>query len=209
MRNGLKRASALSVLAVATMMLTFGFAAPASAHNYLVESTPTEGETLTALPEQFNITTNDALLDLGADAGGFALQVQDAAGLYYGDGCVVVDGPSMLADAALGAPGSYMLTWQVVSIDGHTVSGEIPFTWAPADASEASTGAKTAPVCGEEAQGSEATAPTGEPDETTTPPVSTEEEPANSSDLLWIAGAVAAVAVAGAVTMLVVSRKKK
>src|SRR5690554_811572 len=185
MTKRMTRASALSVIALATMALTFGVAAPASAHNYLVESTPTEGETLTQLPEQFIITTNDDLLNLGADAGGFALQVQDADGLYYGDGCVVVDGPSMTAGVALGAPGAYLLTWQVVSIDGHTVSGEIPFAWAPDDITESSTGSEAAPVCGETAQEPEPS-PTGEPEETTAPPATAEEEPGDSNDLLWI-----------------------
>jgi len=209
MTKRLKKASALGTIALATVVLSLGAAAPASAHNYLVESTPTEGETLTALPDEFIITTNDDLLDLGDDAGGFALQVQDSDGLYYGDGCVVVDGPSMTAGAALGAPGEYLLTWQVVSIDGHTVSGEIPFAWAPDDLSESSTGSETAPVCGEPTQDPETTEPTAEPEETTAPPVSAEEEPEDSSSLLWIGGAIAAVVVAAGATMLVLSRKKK
>lgn len=212
MTDRMRRASALSVLALTTAALTFGVAAPANAHNYLVESTPTEGETLTQLPEQFIITTNDDLLDLGDDAGGFALQVQDAAGLFYGDGCVVVDGPSMTADAALGAPGAYLLTWQVVSIDGHTVSGQIPFAWEPDDITESSTGSATAPVCGEATQEPEPSPTADESDENSAPPVAespADEQPADSADLLWIGGAIAAVVVAGAITMLLLSRKKK
>jgi methionine-rich copper-binding protein CopC len=210
MTKKMTRASVLSALALSTLALTFGAAAPASAHNYLVESTPTEGETLTALPEQFIITTNDDLLNLGADAGGFALQVQDADGLFYGDGCVVVDGPSMTANAALGAPGAYLLTWQVVSIDGHTVSGEIPFAWAPDDITESSAGSDAAPVCGEGTEEPEPSPTAEDSTESATPPATAEEEvPADSSDLLWIGGAIAAVVVAGAVTMLVLSRKKK
>ncbi len=204
------RASALSVLTALTLGLSVGVASPASAHNYLVESTPTEGETLTALPDQFIITTNDDLLDLGGDAGGFALQVQDADGLFYGDGCVTVEGPSMTAEAALGEAGDYVLTWQVVSIDGHTVSGEIPFAWAPEDTSESTEGSATAPVCGETAEEAEPT-PTAEPEETeesTAPPVDAEDEN-GSADLLWLGAAIAAVVVAAGVTLLVVSRKKK
>jgi len=184
-------------------------ATPASAHNYLVSSTPAEGETLTALPDEFVITTNDDLLDLGADAGGFALQVQDAEGLYYGDGCVAVAGPSMTATAALGAPGAYMLTWQVVSIDGHTVSGQIPFTWAPDDITESTDGSATAPVCGEAAEEE----PTPSPDATDEPiapaPDTAEDDAPVSNDLLWIGGAIAVVVIAAAATMLALGRKKK
>jgi methionine-rich copper-binding protein CopC len=210
MTKRMKRASALSVLAALTLGLSVGVAAPASAHNYLVESTPAEGETLTALPEQFIITTNDELLNLGGDAGGFALQVQDADGLFYGDGCVVVDGPSMTAAAALGSAGDYLLTWQVVSIDGHTVSGQIPFAWAPTDSSEESEGSVTAPVCGETVEdGAPEPEPTPGADEQAAPPTTAEEQPGDSTDLLWIGGAIAAVVIAAGVTMLVLGRKKK
>ena len=36
-------------------------------------------------------------------------------------------------NAALGEPGAYTMLWQAVSADGHSVDGEIPFTWAPTD----------------------------------------------------------------------------
>ena len=49
--------------------------APAQAHNYLVDSTPKAGEILTVLPDQFSITTNDALLNIAKNGAGFALQV--------------------------------------------------------------------------------------------------------------------------------------
>lgn len=183
------------------------FATPAQAHNYLVSSTPAEGENLTTLPEQFIITTNDALLDLGSAAGGFALQVKDAAGLYYGDGCVAIDGPSMTADAALGAPGDYTMLWQVVSIDGHTVSGEIPFSWAPTDATQSSEGSATAPVCGAATETPQSE-PAPAPSDSAKPAETTTDEPA-STDLLWIGGAAVAVLAAGAATLLVLSRKKR
>lgn len=210
MTSAIKRVTGLTALAVLTIGLAVGVAAPASAHNYLVSSTPAEGEQLTALPEEFVITTNDELLSLGEDAGGFALQVQDADGLYYGDGCVAVAGPSMTAPAALGEAGDYLLTWQVVSIDGHTVSGEIPFTWAPADSGESTEGSATPPVCGEATDDAE---PAPSPSATDSadqdaPPATADEEPGISGDLLWIGAAIAAVVVAAAVTMLVLSRKK-
>lgn len=207
-----KRASALTVLALLSTGLALGAAAPASAHNYLVSSTPAEGEQLTALPDEFVITTNDELLSLGDDAGGFALQVQDADGLYYGDGCVTVAGRSMTATAALGTPGAYLLTWQVVSIDGHTVSGEIPFSWAPDDLSESSDGSATPPVCGEEtvdAEPAPTPSDTADTDQEATPQATADDESGLPADLLWIGAAIAAVVVAAGATMLMLSRKKK
>jgi methionine-rich copper-binding protein CopC len=147
-RSRLPRRAALLIgaaaLAAAPALLIAG---PAQAHNYLVSSTPEEGGTLTELPDRFEITTNGALLNLGGSTGAFALQVTDADGLYYGDGCLDVTGPSMSTAAALGAPGTYTVQWQVVSADGHSVSDEYAFDWAPSTAGQESTGSATTPVC--------------------------------------------------------------
>ncbi|WIE76575.1 copper resistance CopC family protein [Curtobacterium sp. MCSS17_007] len=110
-----------------------GLAAPASAHNYLVSSTPAVGGTLTELPDRFDITTNDRLLAIGGSDSGFAFRVIGPDGRYHEDGCVSVDGPSMTTKAALGDSGKYEVEWQIVSADGHTVSDSYDFTWkAPA-----------------------------------------------------------------------------
>jgi methionine-rich copper-binding protein CopC len=207
----IRRTAALGVLGLLTVGMALGIAAPASAHNYVVSSTPAEGQVLTTLPDQFVITTNDDLLNLGAAAGGFALLVQDADGLYYGDGCVEVAGPSMTATAALGAPGAYLLTWQAVSIDGHTIDGQIRFTWTPDDVTEAAEGSTTAPVCGEatEKEAPEPAPTATDEAEDTAPPAATDEDTGIPGEVLWIGGAVVAIAAAAAITMLVLSRRKK
>lgn len=108
-------------------------ATPAWAHSEIVDSTPEAGETLIALPDAFSVTASETLLDLDGQ-GVFALQIRDAAGDYYGDGCVEVLDATMSAEPALGVSGEYTMVWQVVSADGHPVSGEIDFTWqAPAE----------------------------------------------------------------------------
>jgi methionine-rich copper-binding protein CopC len=120
---------------------------PAGAHSVLADSTPEEGEVLTELPEAFSVTANEPVLDLGGQ-GVFLLQIRDATGAYYGDGCVEVVDATMSATPALGASGEYTMIWQVVSSDGHPVSGEVHFSWdAPADF-EPSEGADQPPVCG-------------------------------------------------------------
>ncbi len=202
-----RRRAIVGTAIAAAAVLAIGVPMSAQAHNYLVSSTPEQGEVLTALPDEFMITTNDALLDLGGDAGGFALQVIDSDGLYYGDGCVAIDGPSMTAQAALGAPGAYTILWQIVSIDGHTVSDELTFTWQPDDISQASEGSTTPPVCGVSGDPEEAA-----PDAPAEPAEPTESEDsagdAIPSDLLWIGGAIVAVAVAAGATMLTLRRRK-
>ena len=191
----MKVITAVLVAAVVAVPV-LGLAAPAQAHNYLVSSTPAEGETLTELPDQFSVTTNGDLLSLGGSTAGFALEVRDANGLYYGDGCVSIDGPTLSEAAALGEAGDYTLLWQLISTDGHTVSGEVAFSWAPADGVVPSEGTATPAACGNEA----ASPATSEP----TPPRAN----ADLGDVLWIGGSIAAVLVAALVTFLVVTRKK-
>lgn len=155
---------------VALVAGSFLLSGPASAHSYLVASTPAEGETVTTAPDQFSVTANEPLLDLSGDASGFAIQVVDAAGAFYGDGCFTVSGSTLSMGATLGEAGSYRMYWQVISSDGHPVSGEVPFTWAPAAEAQISAGRAAPPVCGEAEPGPEPT-PTGSPtDEATSTP---------------------------------------
>ena len=125
--NRLSSALLVTGLVAASLLV----AAPAFAHDELIDSTPEAGETLTALPDQFSIKMNEDLLDLDDEGSGFGILVQGADGLYYGDGCVTVDGPTMSAEAVLGEPGEYTFIWQVVSSDGHPTSDEFMFEWAP------------------------------------------------------------------------------
>lgn len=186
----------LTLAGFVAAVAVLGLAAPAQAHNYYTDSTPGENDVLTTLPDEFVVTTNDNLLDLGAGNGGFLLETVGPEGLYYGDGCVTVNGPSVTTTAALGPPGAYTLNWQVVSTDGHTESGEVPFTWKPAAGYVApSTGSASPPNCG-----GSAVAPIATP----APDAAREA----NTDILWIGGAILAVAVAGIATFLLLGRKK-
>ena len=200
-----QRVLALAALgAIVAVVPVLGLAAPAQAHNYLVSSTPAAGETLSELPEEFSITTNEALLDLGGEGAGFALEVIDADGLYYGDGCVAVSDASMSSVAAIGDAGEYTVLWQVVSADGHPVSGEYAFTWDPTDASVASTGSAAAPVCGTEPDDSATASP---PEDTDGSAAAVAD--ADLGDVIWIGGAIVAVVLAIGVTLFVTGRRKK
>ena len=189
------RGIALGALVVGVAVL--GLAAPAQAHNYLVASTPSAGETLTELPAEFSVTTNEALLSLDGSVSGFALEVRGDDGLYYGDGCVRVDGATLSESAALGPAGDYTMLWQLISADGHTVSGEIDFSWAPAEGAVLSAGTSTPGTCGNAGGAPVTSAP--------------QEARGNAdlADVLWVGGAIGAVLVAALVTFLVVTRRKK
>lgn len=194
----------LGVFVAAASLL--GAPLAAQAHNYLVESTPSDGEVLTALPESFEITTNEALLE-SAGVGGFALEIQDANGLFYGDGCVTVDGPTMEAAAAVGEAGDYTLIWQVVSADGHTVSDTIDFSWQPADTTAAvAEGSAEAPVCAttEGETGAEDTIP--EENATDADDASTTASD-GFDDIAWILGAVALIGLSVGITLWLGKRR--
>ena len=126
-----RRITAVTLGAAVAVGAVLGLAAPAQAHDYIASSTPAEGETLTALPADFSVTASATLLDLTGDGSGFGLQVTDAAGRFYGDGCVSIVDSTVSTPAALGEAGDYTLVWQFVSSDGHPTSGTIAFTWAP------------------------------------------------------------------------------
>jgi methionine-rich copper-binding protein CopC len=179
----MKRALAIVALCVGAVLFS---AAPAWAHSFLVDSTPAEGEVLTTLPDTFSVSANESLLDIVGDGTGFGMLIEGPDGLYYEDGTVVIDGATLSTPALLGAAGDYTLVWQLVSADGHPVSGEIPFSWEP-------------PADFEPATGHALTTASPEPAETS--------EEVDVSGLLWIGGAILAVLLAVGVTLLVVRRK--
>lgn len=203
-----------STLALTTLVVggvTLGAALPASAHNYLVSSNPAADSVVTELPDTFSVTTNEPLLDLTGDAGGFLLQIRDATGLYYGDGCLAVDGSSLISGATLGEAGDYSVVWQVVSADGHPVSGEFAFSWEPADQSQISSGWVEPPVCGATQPEEPVEMPTSDPEPTpseTAVPISAPIESENTglTTGLWIGGAVVAILAAAGATLLLVRR---
>jgi methionine-rich copper-binding protein CopC len=173
----LSRSSALiGALALATIV---GVSAPAAAHNFVVSSTPEQDQVITALPDVWQLTTNEQLLDLGGEGAGFAMLIADESGLYYGDGCVTVDGATMSTPAALGEPGLYSMVYQFISADGHTLSDELTFTWEPAEAVEPHVGLAEPPVCGETAS---APAPAPEPSPTTEPETEATDEAESAPD---------------------------
>ncbi|TFB86218.1 copper resistance protein CopC [Cryobacterium algoricola] len=190
---------ALGVAAVVAAALGFS-AAPASAHNYPVGYAPAENSVVTEQPGHFTVTTNDTLLNLDGTGTGNAMRISGPtdAPLYYGDGCITLFGAKLETTAQLGQPGEYTVTWQVVSTDGHPVSGSYTFTWQPAAGQVLAPGLAAAPTCG-------TTTPTDTP--AASAPSGAAQGAVAPTDLLWIGGAAAAVIVAVAATLLLTRRR--
>jgi hypothetical protein len=194
-RSRLAGASAAVLAAVA---LAATASVPAWAHSQLVASTPSEGATLTELPREFSVTLNERVLtDAGTSA--FALRVTDASGQYYGTGCLDILEATVSTPATIGPAGSYTLEWQVVSADGHTVGGEIPFEWAPAGEFEPAAGSAEAPRCGDD--------PSVTADESADTHHDADPAPIAIGDVLWIVGAVLIIAVGVTVALLATRRR--
>jgi methionine-rich copper-binding protein CopC len=183
-------------------------AAPASAHSQLVSSTPAADETVTTLPPQFSVTMNEDLLDLAGDGTGFGIQVTDAAGRFYGDGCVTIAGPTLTMGASLGGPGSYRLVYQVVSDDGHPVSAEFAFTWT---GEATGPGSDTPPVCGQAVTTFPAMPTAGPtPEPTPSPTQSATAEPGGGvPPAVPIALGIIGVLALGGVIALAISRQRR
>lgn len=186
------------------------------AHAAMIGSTPSEGDTLTEQPGTFSVVMNEEILSLeGADSAN-RLQLTDADGLYYGDGCAVVEGDTISLEAELGEAGDYSLAYQVVSADGHPVDGTVSFAFEPAEGEAGAAGSETAPICGAAAPDATEPASTTEPEASVDPdeaapgPVATDDatpsDAVEGGDFPFIAIGVLALLVVLAIVAYTVNR---
>ncbi|WP_435093495.1 copper resistance CopC family protein [Clavibacter michiganensis] len=203
----------------------------ASAHNYLVSSSPAAGSTIDAPPSEVTLTFNDVILDLAAAGGGggdastgsapasggsSVVQVTgpDGQGTHFETGCATDSGRTVSVPVALGGSGQYTVTWRVVSADGHPVSDSIAFTYqAPAGAT-ASAGTSDGPGCAaaqEGATGSGATSSGGAGSSAADPGTAAGQEQGVAPYLGVIVGVGIGIVVlaAAAVVLIVVTGRRK
>lgn len=109
-----------AVLVAASAVL--GLAAPASAHATLVSTDPAEGEVLATAPGEVTFTFDEPVQLvpdglLAFDAAGEKVEVDASASGTEVEG----DLPDELDE------GTYVVTWRVVSADGHPIAGSLTF----------------------------------------------------------------------------------
>lgn len=125
-----RSAVGLALAAVAV----FASAVPASAHDQLVSSTPGDGEQLASAPSTVSMTFSGELLVLDSELTGAVVLVVDESGTDWVSGPVTVAGNTVTAPVDPEMPvAGYQVRWQVVSEDGHPISGVIPFTIGDAE----------------------------------------------------------------------------
>lgn len=192
--------TALAGAAVAAVAV-LAFAAPASAHDALVSSSPAADEQVTTVPEQISLTFSNNLLVL-EDNSGTAMTVVDDAGRDWVAGEPEVEADTVTAELESGMPnGSYDVTWKIVSSDGHPTSGEYSFTVAAEgnDATPEPTETATTPE--------ESATPVAETPAAETPAPAPAETDAAPWPLLIGLGVVVLIAII--VVIVIAARKKR
>ena len=108
---------------LAGVVLALAPAAPAAAHASLVETDPAEGQVLAESPGEARLTFDETV-----SVAASGVQVFDAQGeavtseAATRDAVLTVDLPDTLAE------GTYVVSWRVVSADGHPVAGALTFS---------------------------------------------------------------------------------
>jgi copper transport protein len=107
--------------ATAALLITVYTSPPASAHASLLSTLPAEGLTLTIPPETFRLDFNEPVSPLVMRLVLPSGQVVNLANVVAQNNSVTVAAPAMPDQ------GSYVLSWRVISADGHPVGGVVTF----------------------------------------------------------------------------------
>jgi hypothetical protein len=109
----------------------FAAVSPASAHNVLVSSTPTDGATVDAGVIAIDLTFEEAVMKT-PDGAGTEISVMgpaEATPTEMTDGCVDTFNGSVISESVdIDLPGTYNVTWRTVSDDGHPIEGTFQFS---------------------------------------------------------------------------------
>ena len=185
---------------VVTVLLLLGHAPAASAHDYLVSSTPGEGEQVDVPPTEVALSFNTSVGQQFAQ-----VAVVDADGTTYQVGEPLVDGPTVTQQVTALAPGrDYSISYRVVSSDGHPIGGTVGFTVAAAggdaaaeqpDAAAQDAAAQDAAAAEQQADSTADEPATTSENAGTGAPVATDETAATAapgggvSPVVWVVGA--------------------
>ncbi|MCS5715813.1 copper resistance protein CopC [Herbiconiux sp. CPCC 205716] len=186
----------------------------ASAHDFLVSTSPAADATVTEALSEVSLTFNEPpLTELGA---GIAVEVHDPAGATVSSGEVSIVDSTLSIAVAPSTTGSYEVIWQTVSSDGHPVSGEYAFDYegpvaaAPTAPTAAATAAATPTAT--EPPPSAAGTPAASADPATETPTASAVPAADGSSpvplVLVGVGAAVALLLAVVVALAVVLRRR-
>ena len=180
-------------------MLALVPATSASAHDYLVGSSPAAGAVVTAPITSVSLTFDDLVLDLAGDGSSAIVEVTGPDGKrHFETGCPKILGRTVTAPVALGGSGKYTVTWQVVSADGHPVSNSISFSYKAPAAGVAAKGSATSPACGDG----------GSARSTVSPAAPAPGNGATPWVVIGVAGGIVFLALGGVLVVLLAARRR-
>src|SRR4051812_37485832 len=132
------------------MTAGIGLARPASAHNVLISSDPSEGAVVQAAPTLITLTFDEAVQDF-----------QPVVTVLGPDGQKYESGPPQVDSTVVTTPvgpmptaGDYVIAYRVVSADGHPVQGEVHFRLAAAAPTSSSAASSSSSSSGSSSSGS-------------------------------------------------------
>jgi len=118
----------LAALALASTLVV-GVSAPAFAHAQLVVANPAVGSTLYVAPTTVALTFDDDLIDV---AGGNQIVVTDPKNKRVDVGAASLKGATLsIGLQRLTVFGKYLISYHVISNDGHPVTNQFPFYFEP------------------------------------------------------------------------------
>jgi copper resistance protein C len=99
--------------------------APAFAHSFLVDATPSPKDHVSPAPKSVKLRFGG-----GVEPKYSKLSIEDATGKLFGDGAQEVPGKpkELMLDTPDLPPGRYVVRYRVLSQDGHIVEGNYEFT---------------------------------------------------------------------------------
>lgn len=114
---------------LAMMALTMG-SSPAYAHAELVSTSPTDGSSLSSVPDQVSFTFNENLL-----AGSTTIAFVDSTGTVISSSPGVISGTTITSPwPAAASTGQIQVSYRVVSADSHPITGTMTVTLSATDA---------------------------------------------------------------------------
>lgn len=114
------------VLAIAALTISVLFAGPgtALAHNVLLNTDPADGATASTGPQQVRLSFNEPVLPRYN-----TVTVVGPGQTYWSDAPPQIEGSNVIEPVhELGPAGVYVVSYRILSNDGHPVEGRVTFT---------------------------------------------------------------------------------
>ena len=116
---------------LAVLLISFSGAflmsSPASAHDSIESSSPSNGETVSAGVVPIELTFAEPIME-SPDGSGTEISVIGPDGAEYSDGCIDGINGAIISDSVdVDQAGEYTVNWRTVSEDGHPVEGTFSF----------------------------------------------------------------------------------